>query len=351
MKTIALFVITFFFSNIILGQYKVKFGVKQLSASHATDKIFIVGSFNNWDPSSKDYNFNIEESGTGYVEIILPAGNYEYKFTRGSWDRVESTVDGKDIDNRILVLQKDTTVYISIGGWKDDFISAPVIKNHTASSQVKILDSTFTIPQLNRKRRIWIYLPADYQQRKKKKYPVIYMHDGQNLFNEATSGFGEWGVDEYLDSLFKKEKNKSIIIGIDNGQDKRMNEYNPYTFQQFGKGEGNKYVDFLVQTLKPYIDKRFHTLPDKKNTFIAGSSMGGLISLYAVLKYPEIFGGAGFFSPAFWTAGDLDKDVNRLGPNIKSKLFFYAGGNEGDKMVPDMKRITQKIKSVSRSKT
>jgi alpha-glucosidase len=177
------------------------------------------------------------------------------------------------------------------------------------------------------------------------------MHDGQNLFNEATAGFGEWGVDEYLDSLFKKEKNKSIIIAIDNGQDKRMNEYNPYTFQQFGKGEGDKYVDFLVKTLKPFIDKRFNTLPDKKNTFIAGSSMGGLISLYAVLKYPEVFGGAGIFSPAFWTADDLDKDVTRLGPNIKSKLFFYAGGNEGDKMVPDMKRIAQKIKSVSRAKT
>lgn len=149
----------------------------------------------------------------------------------------------------------------------------------------------------------------------------------------------------------RKTKNKSIIIGIDNGQDRRMNEYNPYTFQQFGEGEGNKYVDFLVKTLKPYIDKRFNTLPDKKNTFIAGSSMGGLISLYAVLKYPEIFGGAGIFSPAFWTADGVDKDVTRLGPDIKAKLFFYAGGNESEKMVPDMKRIVQKIKTVSRSET
>src|SRR5688500_13335010 len=178
MKTIAFFVITLCFSNISLGQYKVKFGIKQLSGSHSADKIFIAGSFNNWDPSSKDHNFNIEESRTGYVEIILPAGNYEYKFTRGAWDKVESTADGKDIDNRKLVLLKDTIIYISIPGWKDDHISEPVIKNHTASAPVKILDSAFNIPQLNRKRRIWIYLPADYQQ-SGKKYPVIYMHDGQ----------------------------------------------------------------------------------------------------------------------------------------------------------------------------
>ncbi len=109
-------------------------------------------------------------------------------------------------------------------------------------------------------------------------------------------------------------------------------------------------MDFIVKTLKPYIDRHFKTLPDKTNTFIAGSSMGGLISLFAVLKYPEIFGGAGIFSPAFWTAEKLDKDITRLGPHVKSRLFFYAGGNEGDKMVPDMKRIAQKIKLISRSK-
>lgn len=347
MKTFAALVITCFFLNTILAQYKVKFEVNRLSVNHSSDKIFIAGSFNNWDASSKDY-FISGESGTGYAEIILPAGSYEYKFTRGAWDKVESTADGKDIENRTLLLQKDTIIKILIHGWKDDFNSIPVIKDHTASAQVKILDSAFTIPQLSRKRRIWIYLPADYNQRNK-KYPVIYMHDGQNLFNEATAAFGEWGIDEYLDSLFIAGKNRSIIIGIDNGQDTRMNEYNPYTFQQFGKGEGSEYVDFLVKTLKPYVDKNFNTLAGKKNTFIAGSSMGGLISLYAVLKYPEVFGGAGIFSPAFWTAGDIEKDVTRLGRGIKSRLFFYAGGNEGDKMIADMKRVAQKIRSVSKS--
>jgi alpha-glucosidase len=347
MKTNFFLLITLLFSNFICGQYKVKFEVKQPSAIHTVDKIFIAGSFNNWDPSLKENSFNIDQSGSGNYEMQLPAGSYEYKFTRGNWDKVECLADGKGASNRSLLLQTDTTIYISIAGWRDDFFREAVIRKHTASANVKIVDTAFKIPQLNRQRRIWIYLPADYRSCKK-RYPVIYMHDGQNLFDEATSGFGEWGIDEYLDSLFLKGGKESIVVGIDNGN-KRMNEYNPYYFAQFGNGEGKEYVDFLVKTLKPYIDKHFHTLTDKKNTITAGSSMGGIISLYAVLKYPLVFGGAGIFSPAFWTANGIDKDVNLLSSKVNSKLFFYAGGKESDKMVPDMKRIEEEIKAISKS--
>ena len=350
MKRTLFFLSAFFFSTFIYGQYKVRFEVKQPVSAHASDKIFIAGNFNGWNPSLKENSFIVDESGNGIYEMQLPAGNYEYKFTRGSWDKVEVTTKGTNTGNRTLLLQKDTTVYLFIGGWKDDFAPEPFIKKHTASTQVKILDSAFAIPQLNRKRRIWIYLPKDYYQ-SKKRYPVIYMHDGQNVFDEATSGFGEWGVDEYLDSIVAKGTKQSIVVAIDNGQDKRMNEYNPYYFKQAGKGEGNDYVDFLVKTLKPYIDKHFHTLSNKENTFIAGSSMGGLISLYAVLKYPSVFGGAGIFSPAFWTADGIDKDVNLLSSKVNSRLFFYAGAKESDKMVPDMQRIEKKIKTLSKSKT
>ena len=168
-------------------------------------------------------------------------------------------------------------------------------KVHTASFNVKVMDTAFFMPQLNRTRRIWIYLPPSYRATKI-YYPVLYMHDGQNLFDNATSYSGEWGIDEYLDSIFTLGKKEVIVVGIDNGLSKRMNEYNPYSFRQYGKGEGDEYVDFLVKNLKPFIDKHYRTLPGKKDTYIAGSSMGGLISLYAVLKYPAVFGGAGIFS-------------------------------------------------------
>lgn len=328
------------------AQFKVSFQIKQ-PANHSSDSIFIAGSFNNWNPSLFESSFTPDSSGSGSYELRLPAGSYEYKFTRGGWNKVECRANGGDIANRELVVRNDTSLAVTIGGWKDDFPQQAFTKRNTASSQVKVLDSAFNMPQLKRKRRIWIYLPADYTL-SKKSYPVIYMHDGQNLFDEATAGFGEWGVDEYLDSLSAEEK-KCIIVGIGNGNNNRMTEYNPYYFAKAGAGEGKQYVDFLVKTLKPYIDRHFRTISGKANTFIAGSSMGGLISFYAVLRYPVVFGGAGIFSPAFWTANGIDKDVKQLGAKVHSKLFFYAGGRESDQMVPDMKRLENEIQTVSKS--
>ena len=209
-------------------------------------------------------------------------------------------------------------------------------KKSTASSNVKIIDTAFYMPQLKRTRRIWIYLPAGYES-SGKKYPVLYMHDGQNVFDAATSFAGEWGVDECIDSFIFKQ---CIVVAIDNGSNKRMNEYCPYDFsisannKEPDKGEGGLYVEFLAKTLKPFIDKKYRTLKDRKNTFIAGSSMGGLISMYAVLKYPKIFGGAGVFSPAFWVAPKIFEDIKAKGRKTKARIYFYAGTAEGESMVP-----------------
>ena len=205
------------------------------------------------------------------------------------------------------------------------------------------MDTAFYIPQLDRKRRIWIYLPKGYANAKR-SYPVIYMQDGQNLFNEQTAPFGEWGVDEALDTMMQKTGKEAIIVGIDHGGDKRLNEYNPYDNAKYGKGEGAKYLDFLVLTLKPYIDKKYRTLKDSSNTYIAGSSMGGLISTYAIIKYPGVFGGAGVFSPAFWLAPSMFEEVDKAKWSGQKKLFFYAGGKESNSMIPDMERMVEAIK-------
>jgi predicted alpha/beta superfamily hydrolase len=175
------------------------------------------------------------------------------------------------------------------------------------------------------------------------------MHDGQNLFDNATSYSGEWGIDEFLDSINKKNKQEVIVVGIDNGGEFRMSEYNPYPFRNF-KAEGKQYVDFLVNTLKPFIDKNYRTLSEKKYTYIAGSSMGGLISLYAIMQYPSVFQAAGIFSPAFWTAPAMDSLVAKDALKVHAKLFFYAGGKESKAMVSDMKRIERIIQKRSSSK-
>lgn len=346
----ALFVpLLFSISGELFAQYKVSFLVKQPSVLHSMDQIYLTGNFNLWNPADSLYLLKSSPSDVATITISLPKGSYEYKFTRGNWQKGETDSTGKGIGNRSLTLNSDTIIHVNIDGWNDDFKqnNLAIERKHTASPNVKIIDTAYYIPQLKRTRRIWIYLPPGYEN-SVKRYGVLYMHDGQNLFDNATSYAGEWGVDEYLDSIAKKNKKEVIIVGIDNGP-KRMSEYNPWEFQNFGKGKGNKYVDFLVRNLKPFIDKRYRTLKNKENTFIAGSSMGGLITLYAVLKYPNVFGGAGIFSPAFWTASGIDSTIHADAKNVNSKLFFYAGGKEGDSMIPDMKRIEKEIKERSKS--
>ena len=337
------FLVSFFFS---FAQYQVSFIVKRLpSYNKLSDKIYLVGSFNNWNP--KDEKLVMKKVQNTYgITIELAKGMYEYKFTEGGWDKAESGNNGFPTGNRKIVVNSDTVINVEIEHWADHFPKKERVS--TASKNVHILDSSFYIPQLDRYRRIWIYLPENYQA-SKKMYPVLYMQDGQNVFDDATSGFGEWGVDEALDSLGAKHK-EIIVVAIDNGGDKRLNEYSPYDMEKYGKGEGDQYVDFLVQTLKPFIDKHYLTKKDERNTFVAGSSMGGLISFYAILKYPEVFGGAGIFSPAFWITPQLKNIDPQKAKKVKGKIYFYAGGQESETMVPDMLYVFEQMKKYSKAK-
>ncbi|MBK7307364.1 MAG: alpha/beta hydrolase [Chitinophagaceae bacterium] len=300
-----LFTCSFFYSE---AQYSVVFKLGKYPDKHNNDTAFLAGSFNNWNPGNNAFRFLLTNENSFELILNLPAGQYAYKCTRGNWGTVECFADGKDINNHSFRITADTTIEINIEAWRDDF--APVTKMHTASKQVQVMDTAFFIPQLNRARRIWIYLPEGYEKNKK-KYPVMYMHDGQNIFDEYTAGFGEWGVDECLDSLINAGKQACIVVGIDNGP-KRLNEYNPFAFRNFGEAEGDRYLDFIVQTLKPFIDKKYRTLSSKENTIIAGSSMGGLLSYYAMIKQPQVFGKAGIFSPAFWTAPAINSLTDSL---------------------------------------
>ncbi|WP_290792797.1 alpha/beta hydrolase [Flavihumibacter sp. UBA7668] len=214
----------------------------------------------------------------------------------------------------------------------------------TASPRVQIMDSAFPIKSLGRERRIWIYLPADYTTGKH-RYPVLYMQDGQNLFDAVTSFAGEWGVDEELD----RTNLPLIVVGIDNGGAKRMNEYNPEDHERFGKGEGKAYLEFLVNELKPYIDQHYRTKKQAKYTGIAGSSMGGLISYYAGLWYPKQFGKIGVFSPSFWISPgliNLTKEALHKRRHANQQYYFYAGKKESPQMVSDMEKIISTLQPI-----
>lgn len=337
MKKLLLLLCTICPAAFLYAQFTVRLIITD-AATKKSDDYYLAGDFNKWNPV--DYNFKLKPFGAVrriYVFKDMPAGKLEFKFTRGGWDKVETTAKGEDVPNHAVEISSDTTFSFSIAGWKDDYPDKP--KPNTASVNVRLMDSAFFIPQLNRYRRIWIYLPKSYSLTKGKYYPVLYMHDGQNLFNEQTAPFGEWGVDECLDSLQQQLKKECIVVGIDNGGDKRMNEYNPYDNDKFGKGEGALYVDFIAKTLKPYIDKNYRTMKEPGYTFIAGSSMGGLISMYATMKYPDVFGTAGVFSPSLWIAPRLYLDAQQMTWKNKHRFFFYAGRKESETLEADMKQF------------
>jgi predicted alpha/beta superfamily hydrolase len=203
------------------------------------------------------------------------------------------------------------------------FLGKSAAQESTASKQV----STFTIeaPQLKTNREIWLYLPKNYET-STKKYPVIYMHDAQNLFDAKTSFAGEWNVDEKLDSL----NTQIIVVGIENGGEKRLEELTPYKNEKYGGGNADKYLEFIVNTLKPEIDKKYRTKSNPKNTTIMGSSLGGLTSFYASIKYPDLFGKAAVFSPSFWINRKDINDYLENSEKLKTKIYFLCGDSEGD---------------------
>ncbi|MBL0882779.1 MAG: alpha/beta hydrolase [Chitinophagaceae bacterium] len=315
-------------------------------ATKENDDIYVAGNFNNWNP--KDENYKLKPFGGSRKSVVLrgmAAGTYAFKFTRGGFDKVETTADGRDIADRVLEVNDDLTQEFTIPGWKDEYPEKP--KRYTASPQVRIMDTAFKIPQLNRTRRIWVYLPKGYSN-STKTYPVIYMQDGQNLFNEQTSFMGEWGVDECLDTLQQLVQKECIVVGIDNGSDKRMTEYNPFDHPQYGQGEGKAYAEFLAKTLKPYIDSKYRTLKSAPNNYVLGSSMGGLISLYTVLQYPDVFGGAGVFSPSLWTSKDIYTMAENFNTTSMPAFYFYTGSKEGGTSVTDMQKMSDILQKKQR---
>ncbi|NMH27918.1 alpha/beta hydrolase [Flavobacterium silvaticum] len=218
------------------------------------------------------------------------------------------------------------------------FLGLTLIPAHSQSTAGPTV-SSFSIdaPQLGGQRKIWVYVPKDYAAGDK-KYPVLYIHDGQNLFDASTSFAGEWNVDETLDSL----KLPLIVVGIENGGDKRIDELTPYPHKKYGGGKADSYLDFLVNTLKPKIDATYRTKSGKKFTGIMGSSLGGLVSFYALLKYPDVFSKAGIFSPSFWFSPQVYEMMEKA-PKTKAKMYFLCGDNESKEMVPDMRKMVSVV--------
>ncbi|WP_298317881.1 alpha/beta hydrolase-fold protein [uncultured Aquimarina sp.] len=228
-------------------------------------------------------------------------------------------------------------------------ITDTVTLKTTAQSNVKVVEKQFEIAGLDRNRQIRVYLPPSYHT-SDKKHPVLYMHDAQNLFDKYTSYSGEWEVDESLNQLAKTSDIELIVVGIDNGAEKRMNELSPWKNSQFGEAEGEAYMKFIVNQIKPYIDNNYRTLADKNNTAIIGSSMGGLISHYAIYEYPEIFSKVGIFSPSYWYSDDVFTFTKNNPIPKEARLFLLVGKKEGQGMTENTEKMHTQILSSNHPK-
>jgi alpha-glucosidase len=164
------------------------------------------------------------------------------------------------------------------------------------------------------------------------------MHDAQNLFDATTSFAGEWEIDETLNNLYKTTKKGFIVVAVENGGAERVNEYTPWKHKKYGGGKGEIYIDFLRNTLKPYIDSNYRTKKQAKHTAIIGSSLGGLISYYGGLKYPKTFGKIGALSTSFWFSDKVEDFTENYGNNKKSKLYLLVGEKEGKDVVSNTKK-------------
>jgi predicted alpha/beta superfamily hydrolase len=315
---------------------QVTFVVQSLpSYTPPQDTIYIAGSFTGWDPGVQEYMLHKNADNKWSITLASqPTGTIiQFKFTRGSWATVEKGPGGEEIADRTFTFGNGNTVNVTISNWSGGGSTS------TAAANIKIMKTDFFMSQLNRTRRIWIYYPPDYET-SGISYPVLYMHDGQNLFDASTSYAGEWKVDEMLNSLAAQGKRVPLVVGIDNGTD-RMSEYTPWSNSQYGGGNGEKYMQFIVETLKPYIDQHYRTLPDRENTGIMGSSLGGLISHYGSLKYQETFSKAGLFSPSYWFSDSVWIFTHDIGKQQDMRFFQLCGSNESSNVTESEKIVSQ----------
>jgi predicted alpha/beta superfamily hydrolase len=216
-----------------------------------------------------------------------------------------------------------------------DYPSPDAGAHHTVEGTVKRLHALWS-PELENERDIFVYLPPSYGEGDR-RFPVLYMHDGQNLFDQATSFSGEWHVDGTMEMLGRRGI-EAIVVGIPNLGEHRLDEYSPFQ-DTMGGGKGERYASFLVNTLKPRIDRDFRTITDREHTCIAGSSMGGLISLYAFFQHPEVFGMTGVMSPALWFAQRAIFHWIEHASFNPGKIYLDVGTAEGERTVADVRAM------------
>lgn len=275
----------------------ITFRVQVPASTPIADTVYIAGSFQGWNPASAPHALTRQLDGTYQITLSLPSGTpIQFKFTRGSWATVEKGPSGEEVANRTYTPAADATVNLTVARWADGSGSGSTIVGHV---------ETFTYAPFLGGRKIWVYLPPDYSS-STDTYPVLYMHDGQNLFDVTTSFAGEWKIDETCENLISTGQIPPIIVvGIENGA-ARCNEYTPYATGNLSCGGGaSAYLSAVRDILIPRINQLYRTKTGPANTYTAGSSLGGVLATYAGYAFSDTFGRVAALSPSYWAQAPL----------------------------------------------
>jgi predicted alpha/beta superfamily hydrolase len=260
----------------------------------------------------------------------------QFKITNGSWEG-EALYDSASVPlNTIVEVTKDTTVILRPLFWKSQLKRSKPVSGITGTA---VYHRKMTGAGLNHARDVIVWLPPSYEKNSSKRYPVLYMHDGQNLFDPSTAFTGyDWRVDEIADSLIRmKLIDEVIVVGLCNTPD-RLAEYSDSPL-------GEAYLNFVVTVVKPMIDSAYRTKPDRKHTAVMGSSMGGLSSMIFAWKRPDVFGIVGSLSTSFWYDDEmtLKKIRDYAGHKKDIRIYLDCGGREKE-LIGGYRRMVEILK-------
>lgn len=283
----------------------------------AGSTVYIAGSFQAWNPGSAAHALVLQPDGRWAITLDLAAGvPIQYKFTRGTWAKVEKGANGEEIANRTHTPSGDQTLELTVASWAD------------VGTVTGRIDTLTWLPFLAG-RRCWIYVPPGYDTTTE-RYPVLYMHDGQNLFDASTSFAGEWHIDEACQALIASgEIEPLLVVGIENSA-ARCFEYTPWAGGPCTGGGGDAYLQAIRDELMPEVNRRYRTRTGPDNTFMAGSSLGGLITHYAGHAYAGVWGRIAAFSSSLWWANDMMATWAATQPRPNLKRYYQdMGTREG----------------------
>lgn len=300
--------------------------VEAMPQGTAPDSLFLAADVNRWSPCSPAHRFVADAQGRPV--LTLPLGDTDtlhFKVCRGSWRAVECRPDGAEVP-RHTVLPGADTVRLRVEAWRDAIPQKQLAS--TAGKNVRFAPKQLEMPQLGKHRSVRVYFPPNYFNGK--AFPVIYMHDAQQLFDNATSASRtEWRVDEIMDALYYSRGFSAIVVGLYADEKERTREFTPWANDSLAiAGQGDAYTKFVVKTLKPFVDGHYRSDPRRERTAIVGAGLGGLISLYIAQQHPEVFGMVGALSPVVEPCAKARDFQAKLKPSKRAQRFYLAVGEE-----------------------